>query len=145
MGAGMTIKPRVAQHGRPPKSLREERRSRLRKILALMDEGLSRNEIAPMIDVTPKALDRIIRSAGLNRMGHRGRRRLTTYLRETAIKSLRALADRSQITPREMAERILHVATEEDGRIAMKILGKDALPKKQVQRYPRGKGSASSC
>lgn len=117
---------------------RENRRARKAKRLAMVkaiqrmrDDGFSTDEVAAALNITPRMIQvHASRHLGIT-INKTGSRRLGGWVPATAAQVVRQIAERAGKAPSHIVGRLLAIALESDGRIATKLLGKEAMPLKR--------------
>lgn len=108
-------------------------------IAGLAADGRCANEIGPRLGIPAARVKRIARRYRIKLAGPGGRRHITYGVNGRALRLLDKLADAAQVTRATMTERLLEALLEDDERAALKLLGKQARPKRQYRmRKPRG-------
>jgi len=103
-------------------------RDRYRIFLTMRDAGERPSEIARQIGLSPAHMRAMVRRLGIEG-GRPNLVRLGAWVNKAATPTIQGLAERAGISVEDMTSRILDVALAENGRVAVKILGKLALPK----------------
>jgi len=103
------------------------------KIAELAEEGCDAAEIGKDIVIPRARVIRLARTAGIKLAGAGGRRRIKCGVKNRYVRTLDRLATMARISRSSMAERLLSAILEDDGRAAVKLLGKAALPKRRYK------------
>lgn len=113
-------------------------RDRYRIFLTMRDAGERPAEIARQIGLSPAHMRAMVRRLGIEG-GRPNLVRLGAWVNKGAAPAIQGLAERAGVSVEDMTSRILDVALAENGRVAVKILGKLALPK-ATRRGHHGEG-----
>lgn len=111
----------------------------------MQDAGHSPDEIAAAVSMTREAYKRLRRRQGVRTPSWAGCRKLGVHVRAHVVTGLRALAAAAETDPATMHRRLLEILLADNNRVALRILGKEALPKGKRRVYasdpapPRGK------
>jgi hypothetical protein len=101
------------------------------QVAALIDQGLSSQEVAAEIGTTRTRITRLARRHGVQ-LARSGLRRVASELPPARYALLRALADRAQVSPAVMAARVIGLVVEDGA--ALRKLGRLAEPKRAYRR-----------
>jgi hypothetical protein len=126
------------------REVRAHRRAMLRDICLMCDQGMSPAEITGVTGLTASQIRSYISKSGMPRQRGNKPRRLCGFVNSSAMMTIRNIADAAQVEPRVIVSRLLAILAEDNGRAAVKLLGKQALPKQTNRGYreaspPRGK------
>jgi hypothetical protein len=101
------------------------------QVAALIDQGLSTEEIAAAIGTTRTRITRLARRHGVQ-LARCGLRRVASELAPARYAALKALADHARVSPAVMAGRIVSLVVEDGA--ALRRLGRLAEPKRAYRR-----------
>jgi hypothetical protein len=106
---------RIAERRRKKAQRLEENRV----INLMLDAGKSPGEIAEQLGYTLKHIHRRGRGLGIPPCPP-NRRRFSIHVRPASVDCIRGLAAKALVTPKELAENLFHVLTEDGGKTATK-------------------------
>jgi hypothetical protein len=115
------------------KERKAKRLAMVKAIQRMRDDGFSTQEVAAALGVTLNAAHKAAaRHLGVP-INIKGSRRLGAWVPAHAVLVVKQIADRTGRSPSYVAGRLLAIALENDGRLAMRMLGKEAMaPKHSV-------------